>query len=83
MKKAVKRKSVSKMLGIFFVGIVLGVMLARYPLPAVGQSTSCASSTAPCPSGGCQPTEHCGVIGSTGQTCGCIPNNPWPQPPYH
>ncbi len=81
MKKVVKRKLVSKMLGVFFVGIVLGVVLARYPLPAVGQSTLsiCTESTAPCPSGGCQPDEHCGVI-STGGTCGCIPNKPWPQP---
>jgi len=77
-------KSIRKLFVVFFAGIVLGIVFGRHPLPALGQSTLsiCTESTAPCPSGGCQPDEHCGVIGSTGKTCGCIPNQPWPLSPY-
>jgi hypothetical protein len=77
-------KSIRKLFVVFFAGMVLGIMFGRYPFPALGQSTLsiCTESTAPCPSGGCQPDEHCGVIGSTGKTCGCVPNQPWPPSPY-
>jgi len=72
-----------KLLLTFVLAVLVGIIgTVVTSLPALGQSTLsiCTESTSPCPSGGCQPDEHCGVIGSTGRTCGCIPNKPWPQP---
>lgn len=69
-----------KVLVTLSIAVILGAVLAYHPLPSVmGWSplSICTSSTAPCPSGGCQSDEVCKVI-SSGGTCGCVPVNPWP-----